>query len=162
MLADGTEKVVTPPAADAFPLSRGFGFWLKRFSNAADSSVYLKGQVATADQATVINTGLNLVGYGYTEDLTLNDPGVKWTGANGGTGNTMTSDKITVVNADGTFSEYFYFTNAAGWTQPKYVDAANKWINNDYSVANVTLPAGKGFWYLRRGGTGFTFSPKSN
>lgn len=160
LMPDGSSVAKNPPPADEFAISRGLGFWLKRYSNAAESSLYLKGQVTTAKQATVITNGLNLVGYGYTDALTLNDVAVSWTGANGGTGNTTTSDKIIVVNPNGTFSEYFFFTRPIAWTAQKYVDANNKWINNDYSVANVTIPAGKGFWYLRRGTAGFTFRPK--
>ncbi len=162
-MPDGTEVAKNPPAADVFPLSRGLGFWFKRYLTPA-SDVFLKGQVTTSNQATVITNGLNLIGYGYTEALTLNTNTVSWAGANGGTdGNTTTSDKIMVVNSDGTFKEYFFFTNALAWSQAKFVNANNKWINNDYSVVtNVTIPAGQGFWYLRRGTAGFTFRPKDN
>jgi hypothetical protein len=161
-VVDGTEVVFTPPAASAFPIARGLGFWIKRTGSAAD--VYLKGQVATANQATVITNGLNLVGYAYSEGLTLNDPLVSWAGANGGSGNTVTSDKIMVVNDNGTFSEYFYFVKPAAWPNElrgvDYSALSGKWINNNYTAASVTIPAGKGFWYLRRGTAGFTFKPK--
>jgi hypothetical protein len=162
LMPDGSSVAKNPPNADAFAISRGLGFWVKRYSTGAATEVYLKGQVATANQATVITNGLNLVGYAYSEGLTLNDPLVSWAGASNGdtTGNTANCDKIIVVGDTGTFSEYFFFTNPQNWTATKYVNAAGKWIKNDYTPATVTIPAGQGFWYVRRGATGFVFKPK--
>jgi hypothetical protein len=157
LMPDGTSQSVSPPAASAFDIARGLGFWIKR-SAASSAPLYVKGQVATAKQSTSINEGLNLVGYGTVAAFTLNDSGIDWTGAYGGTGNTSTSDKIIVVNADGSFTEYFFFVKPTGW--PVGYDAlSNKWITKSYTLASGTLPAGRGFWYQRRGTGSFTFKP---
>jgi hypothetical protein len=157
LMPDGSTQAVTPPAASAFEIARGLGFWVKRVASGG-SALYVKGQLATAKQSTDISEGLNLVGYGTVQSFSLNDSGIDWTGAYGGTGNTSTSDKIVVVNADGSFTEYFYFVKPVGW--PAGYDAlSNKWITKSYTLASGTLPAGRGFWYLRRGAGSFTFKP---
>jgi hypothetical protein len=157
LMPDGQELAVSPPDADEFAVARGLGFWIKR-SAASSAPLYVKGQVATAKQATAIQPGLNLVGYGTVTSFTLNGSGIDWAGAYGGTGNTSTSDKIIVVNADGSFTECFYFVKPDGW--PAGYDALNnKWINKNYTLASGTLAAGQGFWYQRRGTGSFTFKP---
>jgi len=157
LMPDGSSQSVNPPDADSFAIARGLGFWIKR-SAASANPVYLKGQVATAKQSTTIREGLNLIGYGTVTAYSLNDSGIDWSGAYGGTGNTSTSDKIIVVNADGSFTEYFYFVKPIGW--PAAYDAINnKWIKSDYTAATGNLPAGRGFWYQRRGTGSFSFKP---
>jgi len=157
VMPDGDPATVTPPAASAFALSRGLGFWIKR-APSASSTLYVKGEVSTAKQSTAINPGLNLVGYGTVSAFTLNTSGIDWTGAYGGTGNTRTSDKILVVAADGSFTEYFYFVKPDGW--PAGYDALDhKWITQSYALPTATIPAGTGFWYLRRGSGSFAFKP---
>lgn len=153
----GPPQVLTPPLASEFPISRGLGFWIKRPAANANP-VYLKGQVATSAQSTEIAPGLNLVGYGAVESFNLND--LNWGGANGGTGNTATSDRIIVVNADGTFTEYFFFVLPEGPAWAPYASLDNKWITRNYEIANVSMPAGRGFWYHRRAGNGFLFRPE--
>lgn len=157
LMPGGTNGVVTPPAATAFTLDRGLGFWIKR-APGASQTLYVKGQVSSAKQATPIDVGLNLVGYGTVSSFSLNGGGVDWTGAYGGTGNTSTSDKIIVCNGGGTFTEYFYFVKPESWGAA-YDALSNKWITKSYEVADVTLAAGQGFWYLRRGAGSFTFHP---
>ncbi len=157
LMPDGSSQAVTPPAATAFEVSRGLGFWIKR-APSATATLYVKGQVSEAKQATTITSGLNLVGYGTVTPFTLNGSGIDWTGAYGGTGNTATSDKILVVAADGSFTEYFYFVKPIGW--PVGYDALDhKWITKSYALASGTIPAGRGFWYIRRGSGDFTFKP---
>jgi len=157
---DGTTSVVTPPAASAFEVARGLGFWLKRVAGSANA-VYVKGEVSTSNPSTAIAAGLNLVGYGSAAALDLN--AVSWTGAYGNStsGNTAHSDKIIVINADGTMQNYYYFVCPAGWP-PAYQDLSNKWIDQNYAVASVPVPAGQGFWYLRRGTGSFNFQPDGN
>lgn len=157
LMPDGSAQAVTPSAATAFEVSRGLGFWIKR-APSATATLYVKGQVSSAKQSTEIKSGLNLVGYGTVTQFTLNGSGIDWTGAYGGTGNTATSDKILVVAADGSFTEYFYFVKPVGW--PVGYDALDhKWITKSYALATETIPAGRGFWYVRRGAGSFTFKP---
>ncbi len=154
------ELPLIPPEASAFEISRGLGFWVKRVAGSGD--LVLQGQVPTVDQVTTIRTGLNLVGIGKVEAFTLNDSGIVWTngltGAYGGTGNTATSDRILVVNPAGGFTEYFYFVKPDGASED-YDAIDRKWIKKNYQVATEEIPAGRGFWYHRRGATGFVFKP---
>ena len=160
LMPDGSSQGVTPPSATSFALARGLGFWVKR-PTGAGSTLYVKGQVSETKQSTEVKTGLNLVGYGAVEAFTLNDSSINWSGAYGGTGNTSTSDKLIVVESNGTFNEYFFFTKPAGW--PAGYDALDhKWIKSDYTLATATIPAGRGFWYQRRGTGSFTFQPNGN
>lgn len=163
LMPDGLSTNVTPPVATAFPIKRGLAFWLKRPLGSSTTSVYLKGQVSPEKQATAVSYGLNLVGYGAVTNFALN--GVNWTGAYGGNGNTAKSDKILVCNGNGTFNEYFYFVKPSAWSNSVYdvyTPLSHKWITKDYGVADVTIHAGEGFWYLRRGAVTFTFRPDGN
>lgn len=156
LLPGGTNGIVNPPDATNFPVARGLGFWLKRPASSGDATLYVKGQVSSAKQSTEIRQGLNLVGYGSVQSFSLNQSGIDWTGAYGT--NTVHSDKILLVNSDGSFAEYFYFVKPSTW--PSAYDVCNnKWITKDYVVASNTIPAGQGFWYQRRGAGSFTFKP---
>ena len=118
----------------------------------------IKGQVSSMLQATEIKPGLNLIGYAIPAAITLNDSGINWTGAFSTNGLTQTSDKILVIGTDGSFTQYFYFTKPASFGSA-YDSLNGKWITEDYAVADVTIPAGHGFWYDRRTNTVFTFQP---
>ncbi|MDA3926680.1 MAG: hypothetical protein PF904_18495 [Kiritimatiellae bacterium] len=154
LVEDGSTTVITPPAASAFEVARGLGFWLKR-ANGSTADVYVKGELSDANPSTGIVDGLNLVGYGSAGSMNLTN--VIWTGADGGNGLTTTSDKIIVVEDDGSLSYYYYFTNP-DWPGA-YIDLDGMWITEAYEVADVTIPAGQGFWYLRRNGGNFNFEP---
>jgi hypothetical protein len=158
LMPDGTSKEQTPPAASAFAVARGLGFWIKRVAGTG-SSVYVQGQVSSAKQATAIAEGLNLIGYSALKEFSLNSaPGINWTGAYGGDGNTAKADKILVSKEDGSYAEYYYFTKPDSWPVA-YDSLHNKWITKSYTLAVESVPAGKGFWYQRRGSGTFTFSP---
>lgn len=157
---DGSESSVTPTAAADLSIARGKGFWLKRASG-SDGSIYVKGEVSASNPSTTIVNGLNLVGYGTADAFELNRETApfNYSGVDGGNGNTVNSDRITVVGGDGTLSSYYYFTKPAGAQWDGYADLDGKWITEKYEVANVTVPAGQGFWYLRRDGGQFSFQP---
>jgi len=157
---NGTESDVTPDPASDFDVARGMGFWLKRVAGST-GDVYVKGELSTSNPSTEIVNGLNLVGYGTAATMKLNS--VNWTnavsetGADGGNGLTTTSDKIIVVENDGSLSYYYYFTRPdTGWDA---YPAGSNWITEDYVITDVTIPAGQGFWYLRRGVDVFNFEP---
>jgi serine/threonine protein kinase len=154
---DGSTSSVTPPAASAFDIARGLGFWLKRVASSS-SDIYVKGEISSSNPSTSIAEGLNLIGYGTAAALELNSASISWTGAYGGTGNTATSDKIIIINSDGTMQNYYYFTCPAGWSAA-YQALDGKWIDESYVEATATVSAGQGFWYLRRGTGSFNFQP---
>jgi len=160
LVEDGSTTVITPPAAGAFDVARGLGFWLKRVAT-SENDVYVKGEVSGSNPSTAIVEGLNLIGYGTAAELNLN--AVSWTGAfgNSTTGNTADSDKIIVINSDGSMQEYFFFECPAGWPQA-YLDLDGMWVKSNYTLPSVNVTAGQGFWYLRRGTGSFDFKPDGN
>jgi hypothetical protein len=160
LMPGGTNNIsATAQDANTFQIARGMGFWLKRSSSSTNSTVFVKGQVSTNNQSTVITPGLNLIGFANPSSLTLNDSGINWTGANGGNGNTATSDEILIVGTNGSLARYFYYINPSGTNFIPYASLDHKWITSSYAVAtNVSVSAGQGFWYLSRG-TNFTFQP---
>ena len=160
IMPDGSTQTLSPPAANDFFVARGLGFWIKRVASAG-STVYVKGQVATAKQATDIQPGLNLVGYSALAPFTLNGSGIDWTGANGANGISSETDKILVCNGDGSFSTYYYFIKRAG-SSSYYDQFTNQWVESTSTgpaLPSRTLSAGQGFWYHRRGAGSFEFHP---
>ena len=163
---DGSTSQFTPPVASEFSVARGKGFWLKRASGST-ADVYVKGEVSISNPSTKIVNGLNLVGYGTAEAFELNRTSspFNFTGVDGGDGNTANSDEIIVVGSDGSLSYYYYFDcpTTSNWTSlPNYDDYEaldGKWITEGYAVADVIIPAGKGFWYRRLDGGEFDFEP---
>ncbi len=159
MQPDGTNRVFNPPAASEFPISRGEGFWMKRVVSSSNP-VYVQGEVSASNPSTTIIPGLNLVGYGTAAALEINGSSINWSGAYGDPGgNTQNSDKIIVVNGDGSITTYFYFVcpAASAWDNWRSLD--NKWINSDYTLATGSVSAGRGFWYSRRGSTSYDLNP---
>jgi hypothetical protein len=53
LMPGGGSRQLDPPAASAFAVSRGLGFWIKRKAS-ENATVYLKGQVTEAAQSTAI------------------------------------------------------------------------------------------------------------
>lgn len=160
IMPDGGTATLTPPAATNFPVARGLGFWIKRVAGSG-SDLYLKGQVSSAKQSTLVNPGLNLVGYGSVETFSLNGSGIDWTGASGTNGISATTDRILVCNGDGTFTAYYYFVKREG-SSSYYDQFANKWVESTSTgpaLATNSIPAGQGFWYHRRSSGSFTFRP---
>lgn len=160
IMPDGSPATLTPPPATNFPVARGLGFWVKRVAGGS-STLYVKGQVSGSKQETAIGPGLNLVGVGSAEAVTLNESGIDWTGANGTNGISSATDKILVCNGDGSFTAYYYYVKRDGASS--YYDAfTNKWVESTATgpaLPTRTIPAGQGFWYHRRGAGAFVFRP---
>ena len=172
LMPSGTNALVNSPAPSTFRIARGLGFWLKRAPNtyANASTVFLKGQVSTGKQATLVTPGLNLIGFASpTNAVSLNESGIDWTAAGAyvnTNGNTKYSDKIVVVGANGALNSYWYFTKPAGAKYDAYAPLDGKWVvpttgGLQLAVAtNVFISAGQGFWYVSRGTTNFVFQPR--
>jgi len=93
IMPDGSKKTLTPPAASAFDVARGQGFWIKRAAGSG-STVYVQGQVSETKQATAIGEGLNLISYAALESFDLN--AIDWSGAAGASGISASTDRILV------------------------------------------------------------------
>ena len=153
---DGTTVVVTPTVASSFPVARGLGFWIKRVAS-GNSTLYVKGQVSSAKQATPIGKGLNLIGYS-TVDETFDLNTLNWAGVVSGGFKMSTGDRIAVRKAGGGYNYYHYFSVA----EPGQYEAFNnKWVKSTPTGFElpVALKAGEGFWYDCKTVGGFTFRP---
>lgn len=160
IMPNGSKKTLTPPAASAFDVARGQGFWIKRAAGSG-STVYVQGQVSEAKQATSIGEGLNLISYAALESFDLNATKIQWTGAYGVNGISNTTDRIMVGNGDGTYKTYYYYVKKAG-SSSYYDQFTNKWVESTSTgpaLPTANVPAGQGFWYHRRGTGAFTFRP---
>ena len=153
-MPDGSKKTLTPTAASAFDVARGQGFWIKRVAGSG-SAVYVQGQVSEAKQATSIGEGLNLISYASLESFDLN--AIDWAGATGANGVSASTDRILVSKGDGSYyTTYHYYTGGSR------TEFNGKWVSTTGTIAlpAANIPAGQGFWYLRRSGNGtFTFKP---
>lgn len=153
----GTTTNVTSPNANAFPLSHGMGFWLKRpNNNETAGNLYMKGQIPTTNQPLNIKNGLTLIGLGGLSGKSLNDPAISWGAREPGTGFSG-MDKLIVVSTNGTGSmtEYYYHTNG--------IYGTGKWCTHPTNAAPAItsdeIQPGYGFWFLRRGASDLTFKP---
>ena len=153
-MPDGSKKTLTPPAASAFDVARGQGFWIKRAAGSG-TSVYVQGQVSETKQATTVGEGLNLISYASLESFDLN--AIDWTGAAGAGGISASTDRILVSKGDGSYyTTYHYYTGGSR------TEFNGKWVSTTGTIAlpAANIPAGQCFWYLRRSGNGaFTFKP---
>ncbi|MDD4017705.1 MAG: hypothetical protein PHV28_07140 [Kiritimatiellae bacterium] len=149
-------EIIDPMAATNFPVARGLGFWIKRVAGTS-GTLYLKGQVSSANQETPIGKGLNLIGYS-TVDETFNLNTLNWAGVFSGGFKMSTGDRIAVRKAGGGYNYYHYFSVA----EPGQYEAFNnKWVKSTPTGFELpaALKAGEGFWYDCKTVGGFTFRP---
>jgi len=157
VLPGGTNNITSVTTnANVFQISRGLGFWVKRVNPSANNApVFVQGQVSTNIQSITVKPGLNLVGFASPGSFSLND--FTWNGVYAPTSkvNTASNDHIMVVLPGGIVTNYFYFKQPPGiaWAKAAYSNANNKWIDANFNPETDKIPAGQGFWYLRRGGT---------
>lgn len=147
-LIGGTQTNIASPAASAFPVARGIGFWIKRPGSAGGAvNLYMKGQIPVASQPITLKPGLTLLGLGALVGKDLNDAGISWGSRYGGDG-LEGMDSVIVVGADGTSFNTYLYDSGTG-----------KWITEDGDPASVTIQPGCGFWYFRGGSTNLSFTP---
>jgi len=145
-LLDGTPSEITPVEASAFEVARGEGFWLKRPVGATTTTLYLKGQVATANDTVAIEPGLNLMSLGAVTNCALNSAAINWGTRTGGS----TPDKLLVVDPNGSGSWVQYIYNNGKWLEQS---------GEEFVETTATVAPGQGFWYVRRGTSDMTFTP---
>lgn len=158
---DGETVEITPTVATAFPVARGLGFWIKRVAS-GNGTLYVKGQVSSAKQATPIGKGLNLIGYGTVAASFDVNTDIDWTGAVSGGLALTAGDRIAVRNGAGGYNYYHFFKMET--PPPQYAEFNNKWVKSTSTgfVLPAAVPAGEGFWYDCKTVGGFTFRPDGN
>ena len=139
----GDSESGTATAADLNTIKRGSGVWLKRVNTA--NPIYLLGQVSNVTATVTLENGTssdpswNLVASSSAEALDLNN-GLSITPSAG--------DKIKVPTAIVPI-DYTYRNGRWGYWNAE-IDSNG--ISRDVWVdVDVTVPAGRGFWYLNTG-----------
>ena len=129
-------------------LQNGAAFWY--YSRATvPTNVTMAGQVPVdASLTRTILPGYNMLGSGFTADMTINGT-YDWlaAGATGGLG-TPAGDNIAIHDAStGGFSIIYLYDGGT----TSYHENDGLWLEYDNSVSTRTIPVGKGFWYFSRG-----------
>jgi uncharacterized protein (TIGR02597 family) len=115
------------------------GLIVKR-TTAGNLSVVVSGNVSSADHLRGLPNGFSLVAYPYPVDVTLADSGIYAPG-NGyvSGGSASASDIVYVMAADGSFTSYYYQTDALGFLGGNgWRQAGNAFASQDSAV----IPAG--------------------
>ena len=138
----------------AVPVPAGDGFWVQ---TTGTGTVTLIGQVpAAATTDVTINPGLNLVSCPYAKEINIQD--VKVNGLKG-LDEALEKFVTTIRLWTGTSYDTYGYVNAeeaAAWEWP---EAADKWLLEDMTdIADVTIPAGAGFWVQTTGTGSVTFT----
>ena len=136
------------------PVPAGDGFWVQTTGTGA---ITLIGQVpAAATTDVTINPGLNLISCPYAKEINIQDvtvnglPGLTEDGSD-------FSTKVLVWTGNG-YRTYGFLTEEEAIAN-EWPEAADKWLLEDFSdIANVTIPAGAGFWVQTTGTGSVTFT----
>ena len=129
------------------------GLLIRRISS-DDLTLYVYGSVKkTESHMRVIDTGYSLLGNPFPVDITLSESGI-YTPDNGYVSNPTytTSDRLFVIDKNGSFESYYYQTNplaGTGWRRTGDVIT---------DASTTILPATSSFYILHRG-TGLTWNP---
>lgn len=144
---------VTAGDAASAAIARGKAFWFVKASYSEPYDLYLYGQDTSAAATSEIAAGnsttpaYSLVASPKTTDANLNATGVV-----GFTPNA--ADEIHVPPTGGKLLDtvYTYKSDKGGWGTDVIVSVGGR--NKKQWQAGCTIPAGTGFWYISKGGTG--------
>ena len=143
---------VTPGDAASAAVERGEAFWFVKASYSEPYDLYLYGQDTDASASSTITAGTSavpfysLVASPKVGGLDLSTPSL-WTG--------MTinpDDRIVVPNGASAPTEYSYH-DGSGWGTLTVV-TTSKGRKVSQWTAGGTIPEGRGFWYVSKGGSG--------
>jgi len=131
-------------------ITHGMGVWFARPETAETGVITLTGGVGSTTKNLQINKGFNMIGSAFPVDISINGEScpINWSEcAVAGTG-AANSDQIQIW--DGTkFTTYFY--RAYKSSNPGRFTLGPCWVKGDATSvkAELTIPAGVGFWYAR-------------
>ena len=140
--------VVRVPAGD--------GFWVQ---TTQEGTITLIGQVPAAAETSInVTPGFSLLSCPYAKDINIQD--IKVNGLPGLNADFSDFDTSIRLWTGSSYDTYGYVTaeqaNDENWLWP---ESANMWILGDMSdIANVTIPAGAGFWIQTTGTGSVTFT----
>ena len=129
-------------------IARGLGFWFVKKNFSAAYDLYLYGQQATAGAtATIAANAWNLIANPGTAaaDLLANNRMANLTAA--------ANDQIQIPN--GANPPITYKFNGTAWTTTTKTELKNgRTLVTTSAASSIMLPAGKGCWYVSKGGSG--------
>ena len=144
-----TKDGISISEAATTQMSPGYAFWLVR--SAPTPYFYLVGRytgggfAAEIAGGTTANPGATLVANPTMCDIKVND--IDWQGK------PLANDKITIPREGVAPLDLTWRNGAWGYTDRRYDPEKDKLVN--VRVTDITIPAGTGFWYIRRD-EGFT------
>ena len=145
----------TGVTSDNQPVARGAAVFLETPSATA---FYLAGTMPETNTVTQITEGANLVGVPKAAEFNLNGPGVTFSNI---ASSTVVSGRISVAgdiievptSDNGASTRYYY--NGTAWG--KIVTSGSGFtMTSSFDAEHSTIPAGQGFWYVRKAGAGAT------
>ena len=141
----------TAAAASDVSVARGAAVFLETPSG--NATFYVAGTPGSGTTTTV-SPGANLIGAPTAAAFDLNSNTATWSAIAASTfttsGNKIKSkgDMIQVPTSDSGFSTVYYYKQGTGW-----VKAVVDGETTTYSASGCEIPAGQGFWYIRKAGT---------
>ena len=141
----GTGWIDYDTGGAAMPFVPGRGYWVFRNGH-PDTDVVLFGQVAKTDQVITVLASRNILGTPYPVDVALDDSGLVASGFNGHAVVKTLSDQILFWDAATLSWKQFWYKVGVGF-QP--------WTTGD---PMKPFAPGDGFYLLRQGSTGFTWT----
>ena len=156
----GTTKdnmTFTSPGA-SFGLQRGLALFIQRQDTTKD--IYLYGQYTNGTAAVTVAGGGETPAYTLIANPRTVDVDLNSSAAVTMSGTPNAGDKILVPGTDGAISkEYTYADGAWGFNTKTSFTVGTRTINKlTRTTTGVTLPAGRGVWYVSKGGSPtFTF-----
>lgn len=147
---------ITAQAPDAdFPIPRGKALFIYRPNGSGDGDIYLYGKYTTTSptsfttaQGSSSTPAYTLIGNPDSSAVSLNKSGLF--------ANVGANDEILIPGDDGAIAKTCTWEDGAwGWWNPSYttVTIGTKTINKPGRDTNVSIPAGRGVWYMSKGGT---------
>lgn len=137
--------------AEANPVAPGAAVFLETPAN-TDATFYVAGTPASG-ATTTVSAGANLIGAPTAAAFDLNSDTANFSSIAETTfttsGNKIKSkgDMIQVPTSDGGLSTTYYYKKGTGWVKA-VVDGGT----TTYSAVGCVIPAGQGFWYIRKAG----------
>ena len=137
---NGKDEMTQSPADD-YQVPCGATLWLQR-AEGSDESVILYGEEASVSTSTLTAESVQLISNPKATDYTFTETGV----ADG--------DMIMIPQDNGTQTTYTYKTGK-GWGQytQSGVVPGTKIPLMKFTVTTVTIPGGRGAWYVSKGET---------
>ena len=139
--------------AATLEMAPGTAFWYGAKNYATPFTVTVAGGVITdVSKTIVINKQYTHIANPYPVALNLNESIGYVSGMT--KGQSGAADEIQIQNATGGYVTYYMSNGKSG--KATY-DTDAKWVANSDATqaANVSIPVGKGAWYVRRGSTDF-------